>query len=387
MPFAGDVEETRGNDMKVFSTLRVLAAPIIVMAAPGTAAADDVGHWYLTPQIGGISVDNDRPVQDKDWLYGLAIGKHINNGLSMEMNFNGSQIGGGPSRGDLSLYGGSFDLLGVMNRAGAVAPFVSAGLGVVQNDRSGASDATDFMTQAGVGLFIKTWQSSDGSRSFTLRPELKARWDDAGAEGHLVDYIGTLGFQYSFGAATPKPVEAPPPPPPAPPAPPPPPPPPGDADKDGVTDNIDKCPDTPPGVAVDAYGCTLKGSITLEGVTFEYNSARLTTESRGVLGTVATDLKKYPRLKIELQGHTDSAGSDKYNLALSQQRADAVRTYLMDQGVPATQLTARGYGEGQPIEDNTTDAGRALNRRVVMSVLDNPGEVEVSREGKVEDQR
>lgn len=368
--------------MKVFSTLRVLVAPIVVMAAPGTALADDVGHWYLTPQIGGISVDNDRPLQDKDWLYGLAIGKHINNGLSVEMNFNGSQIGGGPARNDLSLYGGSIDVLGVMNRAGSVAPFVSAGIGVVENDRVGR-DATDFMTQAGVGLFIKTWESADGARSFTLRPELKARWDDAGAEGHLVDYIGTLGFQYSFGAATPKPVEAPPPPPPAPPAPPPPPP--GDADKDGVTDDIDKCPDTPAGVAVDAYGCTRKGSITLEGVTFELNSAQLTSDSRGVLDTLAVDLKKYPRLKIEMQGHTDSSGSDKHNLALSQKRADSVRSYLLDKGVPATQLVARGYGEGQPIEDNTTEAGRALNRRVVMFVVDNPGEVKIEGEGKVEE--
>ncbi len=371
--------------MKVFNTLRVLAAPVIVMATPGTGVADDVGHWYLTPQIGGISVDNDRPLQDKDWLYGLALGKHISDGLSMELNFNGSQVGGGPGRSDVSFYGGSFDVLGVMNRSGKVAPFVSAGLGVVQNDRSPGGDATDLMTQVGAGLFVKMWESSDGSSSFALRPELKVRWDEAGAEGTLRDYLGLLGFQYSFGSPPPKPVEMPPPPPPAP-APPPPPPPVGDSDKDGVLDNVDKCPDTPPGVAVDAYGCTRKGSITLEGVTFELNSARLTADSRGVLDTVGADLKKYPRLKIELQGHTDSSGSDKHNLSLSQQRADAVRTYLMEQGVPATRLIARGYGEGQPIEDNTTEAGRALNRRVVMYVLDNPGEVQVEGEGKVEEQ-
>lgn len=372
--------------VKVFTALRALAAPAIVMVAPGIAAADDVGHWYLTPQIGGISVDNDRPVQDKDWLYGLAFGKHVNNGLSVEMNFNGSQIGGGPGRADLSLYGGSLDFLGVMNRGGTVAPFLSAGLGVVQNDRSPGGDATDFMTQVGAGMFIKAWESSDGSRSFALRPELKARWDDAGSAGHLRDYIGTLGFQYSFGSPPPKPVETPPPPPPPPPAPtpPPPPPPPGDADKDGVLDNVDKCPDTPPGVAVDAYGCTRKGSITLEGVTFETNSARLTPESQSILDTIATDLNKYPRLRIELQGHTDSSGSDQYNLTLSQQRADSVRTYLIEQGVPATRLVARGYGEGQPIDDNKTAEGRSRNRRVVMFVVDNPGDVQVEGEGKVE---
>lgn len=372
--------------MKVFHALRILAAPAIVIAAPGIAAADDVGHWYVTPQIGGISVDNDRPLQDKDWLYGLAFGKHVNRGLNVELNFNGSQIGGGPGRDDLSLYGYSLDFLGVMNRGGTVEPFVSAGFGIAQNDRVG-NDATDFMKQVGVGMFIKAWESADGSRSFAFRPELKARWDDAGAPGDYRDYLGLLGFQYSFGAPPPKPVAAEPPPPPPPPAPtpPPPPPPPGDQDKDGVLDNVDKCPDTPPGVAVDAYGCTRKGSITLEGVTFETNSARLTPDSRTVLDTVAADLKKYPRLKIELQGHTDNTGSDKYNLQLSQQRADSVRAYLVEQGVPTVQLAARGYGEGQPIEDNKTEAGRSLNRRVVMFVLDNPGDVQVQGEGKVEE--
>lgn len=378
--------------MKVIHALRAhvkralqVTAPALIIAAPGIAAADDVGDWYLTPQIGGISVDNDRPLQDKDWLYGLAIGKAVNNGLNIELGLNGSQIGGGPGRGDLSLYGASLDFLGVMNRGGVVQPFLSAGLGVAQNDRTPGRDATDFMTQAGAGMFIKVWEAADGSNSFSLRPELKVRWDDAGNPDNFRDYLGLLGFQFSFGAPAAKPVETPPPPPAPEPPPAPPPPPPGDADKDGVLDNVDKCPDTPPGVAVDAYGCTRKGSITLEGVTFEVNSARLTPDSQVVLNGVATDLKKYPRLKIELQGHTDSSGSDQYNLKLSQQRADSVRIYLMDQGVPGGQLAAKGYGESQPIEDNKTEAGRSLNRRVVMFVQDNPGEVQVQGQGKVEE--
>jgi len=376
--------------MKVFHALRALArpalrwsVPALVIAAPGIAAADDVGRWYLTPQIGGISVDNDRPLQDKDWLYGLAIGKHINRGLNLELNFNGAQVGGGPGRSDSSFYGGSLDLLAVMNRGGAVEPFVSFGAGVLQNDRSPGSDATNLMGQVGAGMFIKVWESSAGTSSFALRPELKARWDEDGSEKYR-DYLGLLGFQFSFGPPPPKPVETPPPAPEPTPAPPPPPPPPGDQDKDGVLDNIDKCPDTPAGVAVDAYGCTRKGSITLEGVTFEYNSATLKPESRSALDSVATDLKKYPKLSIELQGHTDSAGPDAYNLKLSQQRADSVRTYLLDQGVTAGALVAKGYGESQPVADNKTAEGRAQNRRVVMYVVNNPGDVEVKGQGKVE---
>jgi len=354
---------------------------LCALAVPAIAAADEVGQWYFTPQIGGISVDNDRPVEDKDWLYGLSLGRHLSEALSLELNLNGAQVGGGPAA-DLSLYGGSIDVLGVMNRAGRVSPYVSAGLGVVQNERSPGSNATDFMTQAGVGLLIDLWQNTDGSRSFTLRPDLKARWDDAGAPGHLVDYIGTLGFQFAFGApaarpapspaAIPAPAPTPPPAPPAPPAP-------ADSDRDGVVDSADRCPDTPSGVAVDASGCPRRGSITLEGVGFELDSARLTSQSRSILDALALDLKKYPQLRIELQGHTDSTGSDQYNLGLSQQRADAVLAYLVERGVSRGQLRARGYGEQQPIADNSTSEGRAQNRRVVMLVVDNPGDVEVKQ--------
>jgi OOP family OmpA-OmpF porin len=359
--------------MKKLAMFCALAAPVVVHAD------DEVGHWYVTPQIGGISVDNDRPLEDKDWLYGIAIGKHLSNAISLEMNLNGAKVDGRPGYSDLSIYGASLDLLGVANRGGAVSPYISIGAGVAQNERSPGSNATDAMAQAGVGLFLNLWKSADGSSSFALRPDLKARWSEAGAENTLRDYIGTLGFQFSFGAPAARPVEAAAPPPPAPPAPtpPPPPPPPADSDGDGVIDSLDRCPGTPAGVAVDAYGCPRQGSITLEGVSFELDSAQLTASSRDVLDSIAADLQKHPRLKIELQGHTDSSGSDRYNLDLSQRRAESVREYLVRRGVAANQLEAKGYGESQPIADNTTANGRAANRRVVMRVIENPGDVKV----------
>jgi OOP family OmpA-OmpF porin len=364
--------------MKHLALACALAAPL------AAGAADNVGHWYVAPQIGGISVDNDRPLEDKDWLYGLAIGKHLTDALSLELNLNGSRLNvvGGP--GHHSLYGASLDLLGVANRGGVVSPYISFGAGVAPTDRSPGNDALDAMGQVGVGLLWNLWSSPSGSGTFALRPDLKVRWSEAGSEGTLRDYIGTLGFQFSFGepkrAPEPAPVAAPPP---APTPPPPPPPPaPTDSDGDGVLDQVDRCPDTPTGVAVDAYGCPRQGSITLEGVGFELNSATLTVDSRQVLDAVAADLKKYPRLKIELQGHTDSTGSDAYNLQLSQKRADAVRAYLIEQGVAPSQLTAKGYGESQPIADNSTPEGRAANRRVVMKVLENPGNVKVEGEGQ-----
>jgi OOP family OmpA-OmpF porin len=303
---------------------------------------------------------------------------------------NGTKLQGEPSAfvPDLTVWGGSLDLLRVFNRAGRFSPYIGVGAGMLNNDVSPGSAENDVMYQASVGAFWTLWEGANGN-SFALRPDIKARWDDAHSAGRLTDYIGQLGFQFTFGGTKPVPP-APPPPPPPPPAPtvaPAPPPPPvatapGDADQDGVTDDRDRCPGTPPGVAVDANGCPQKGSITLEGVTFDYNSANLQAGSLGILDDVADGLKKHPRLKVELQGHTDSKGPDAYNLTLSQKRADAVRAYLIKDGVPSTQITAKGYGEGQPIADNTTDAGRAKNRRVVMFVIDNPGDVEVKGAGE-----
>jgi OmpA-OmpF porin, OOP family len=361
---------------------------VCALAAPALSVADEVGQWYVNPNAGGISVDNRRPLEDKDWLYGIGIGRHLTQGLSLEGNLTGNQLDGVFGAPDLSLYTGTLDLLGVANRDGNVSPYVSVGAGGARNNLSPGDDSTDFLMQAGVGAFMRIWRASDGSGSLSLRPDFKVRWQDAGAAGHLRDYVAMLGLTYSFGAPSAPVVAAalPPPPPaaPEPPPPPPPPTPPADTDGDGVTDNQDQCPGTPAGVAVDALGCPLKGSLTLDGVTFEYNSARLTAEARSVLQTLATNLVKFPRLKLELQGHTDSAGPDAYNLRLSQQRADAVRAFLVEAGISGAQLQAKGYGEAQPVDNNATEEGRSRNRRVVMTVLDNPGDVQVKGEGSVD---
>jgi OmpA-OmpF porin, OOP family len=359
-------------------------AMLCALSAPLVAAASDVGRSYITPQVGVLRTDSDRPTDRWNALGGLAFGKHLSDGWSAELALNGtrlqSDIDGIP---DLSLYGASVDVLRVFGRENAFAPYVGIGAGVLDNQFTPGRGEQDAMAQVSIGAFWRLWENNSGSRSLALRPDFKARYDDAHSAGHLLDYIGTLGLQYSWGS--------PPPPPPAPapvaePAPPPPPavpPPPADTDGDGVTDDRDRCPGTPRGVAVDADGCPQKGSITLEGVTFEYNSATLQASSLYALDAVAEGLKKYPRLKVEMQGHTDSKGPDSYNLTLSQKRADAVREHLLSRGVPSSQITAKGYGEGQPIADNATDAGRAQNRRVVMFVIDNPGEVQVEGEGDV----
>ena len=177
-----------------------------------------------------------------------------------------------------------------------------------------------------------------------------------------------LTWTAEFGGGEPS-FSSPPPPPAPPPAPPAAPPANPDLDGDGVLNEKDKCPNTRPGAVVDLDGCEVEAVISLEGVHFGFNEATLTPEARAILDKAAGLLKTNEHVVVEVAGHTDSVGSEEYNQALSERRAVAVKDYLESQGITATRLSARGYGETQPVASNDTDAGRALNRRVELIVL------------------
>jgi outer membrane protein OmpA-like peptidoglycan-associated protein len=102
----------------------------------------------------------------------------------------------------------------------------------------------------------------------------------------------------------------------------------------------------------------------LDGVTFDTNSDRLTLNARRVLDNVVDRLKASPSDTVEVLAHTDSQGSAEYNMGLSIRRAKSVDDYLVAQGIAGSRVSYRGVGEAQPIADNDTAAGRALNRRV-----------------------
>jgi OOP family OmpA-OmpF porin len=376
--------------MKRVLLMCAVAIPAVVSSTLAMAVPGD--EWYVTPEVGAIIPDHQRDLRHNDWLYGLALGKEMGPFINMELNFNGARVNSGHGGEHLDTYGYSVDVLGILNRTGLISPYLTVGVGAESNvlvPGNPLTNQTKLMTQAGVGTFINLWRSPDGTRAFALRPEVKARWDDPGKGDHLVDYIALMGFQFSFGGSpTPAPEAPPPAPPPvaeAAPAPAAVPATPPDSDHDGVPDNIDQCPNTPPGVQVDAVGCPLKGSITLEGVNFEYNSSALTVASHPALDAIADGLKKHQRLKVEIQGHTDSTGSVAYNTKLSQRRADSVRDYLVAGGASADQLVTKGYGPTQPIASNKTAEGRAKNRRVVMFVVSNPGDVKIEGAGSTPD--
>ena len=104
--------------------------------------------------------------------------------------------------------------------------------------------------------------------------------------------------------------------------------------------------------------------LVLEGVNFDFDKATLRQEDIAIIDRDVTSLDKWGNVNIEVAGHTDSRGSDAYNMNLSQQRAEAVRNYLVSKGIAADRLSAKGYGESQPVAGNVTDEDRFKNRRV-----------------------
>ncbi len=140
-----------------------------------------------------------------------------------------------------------------------------------------------------------------------------------------------------------------------------------DADGDGVVNNLDQCPATPLGTVVDEVGCPIVEEISLEGINFEYKSSNLTMEAKTILDGVVATLENTDASFV-IEGHTDSVASESYNQQLSQDRAESVRSYLISKGVSQDRMTAKGYGESNPIASNDTEDGRADNRRVEFSV-------------------
>lgn len=113
----------------------------------------------------------------------------------------------------------------------------------------------------------------------------------------------------------------------------------------------------------------LPSTITLDDVLFKSGSATLESSSHKSLNELADFMKRKQNLEIEVAGHTDNVGSEESNLILSQKRAESVKNFLISKGVAENRMIAKGYGQSQPVEDNTTETGRKKNRRTEIRVL------------------
>ncbi len=143
-----------------------------------------------------------------------------------------------------------------------------------------------------------------------------------------------------------------------------------DGDNDGIADARDLCPESKPGEIVDLAGCKMAKVTVLKGVTFKEGSDRLLPTSMASLDTIAEILRRNADMVVEVAGYTDNRGGVATNKRLSKKRAEAVASYLIIKGVIAANIITNGFGPENPIADNNTPEGRALNRRVELHILD-----------------
>jgi len=355
---------------------------------------------YMGFMASWINPDNARAA-DEDGLGGhLLFGFPFNRYLGGELNLFGHQVENDVAGNNDQNFGLGGDLVFRLMPDSRVHPFLLAGGGGTYEEalRGAGKNGWDRVVgyaNAGGGLIFDL----GGARRTALRLEGRryAIFSDDLAAGHdqVWDTRVSAGVQFSLG-----PEDVPPPPPPpvepkvmdtdrdgvpdnldrcpgtplgtrvdsygcaiAPP-------PPRDSDGDGVLDPQDACPDTPRGMRVDERGCAVKAQkLVLRNINFEFNKATLTPDGRSILDGIAAGLRGQPTMEVEIEGHTDHIGSEAYNLKLSKARAASVRDYLVSQGVQASRLSSQGYGESQPVASNKTDEGRAENRRVEFKVI------------------
>lgn len=353
------------------STMTALAA-ISMLICGGALAGAPAGSIYIAPELLWVNPDNDIGGAREDTGFHVAAGTALSENWDAEIGYSDTNHDS-LSVGKVGIRGLDLTFNRVFNRAGRVSPFIGAGLTSLSTKfRDTGFSSSNLGAKLGAGLTADLV----GGEQWELQAlgELGTRVDKIQRiSGDQWDPYAGIGLRIAFGGrspqvlapaapAAPTPVAAPAPPPVAPTAPVAPPPPPADDDHDGVPNSADRCPNTPAGDKVDAAGCGL--TIQLQ-VNFDTNSAHIKPESYAELDNFVAFLKQVPSAHGELEGHTDSVGSDAYNLKLSQARADAVKAYVVDKGIDATRLTAGGYGESRPVADNKTAEGRAQNRRVL----------------------
>jgi len=137
-----------------------------------------------------------------------------------------------------------------------------------------------------------------------------------------------------------------------------------DKDGDGVCDENDDCPDTPKGAYVNARGCWI-----VENLLFDFDKSVIKSKYYKDLDEVVRVLNDNPYLNVEIQGHTCTIGTDRYNQRLSDRRAKAVRDYFIKKGISKERLSSIGYGEKKPAFSNQTRDGRRQNRRVELKPI------------------
>lgn len=342
---------------------------VIALTLGGVASAqaqtyDD--RWYVAPYIGTYHNDKDRLADSNSFLIGIGIGRFISPNTSIDVYWDrtnrsatalGTRVRGTNDAMDSAMVGASLRFF--FGDTAGFAPYVMAGVGAI-NHRGGVDNGWDAGIQAGVGLqnaftdnvklraelaYRYDWDSDSLGGSAPLRDPSQRPGLDYRAE-KFGDWFFSLGLTMAIG----EPPAPPPAPAPAPVAPPPAP--------------VEPPPAAPEEIVIDLQGVMFEFDRPRPGQETSTANAGLLPGSIEILDQAVEVLNRYPNIRVEVGGHTDSVGSEEYNQKLSERRSRVVYDYLISRGISADRLSGPvGYGELRPIDTNDTREGRQRNRR------------------------
>ena len=345
----------------------------VAFALPGSAIVS-----ICLAALFGYVFEGDQDIKNKP-VYGLRVGYDFTEKCSAELVFDYISTDYTGSGTDVSTDVFNYRLEGLYHffPDKQIVPFFAVGAGgqsIDYNSRNESKTMAAFDYGVGVKFYLAEWLAL----RFDARHVLAF-----GSIEHNLEY--TAGLSFYFGgpskvaepvveqrkaeAATIMKVVA-------------------DSDRDGVLDDIDKCPDTPAGTKVGKDGCpeikeikaAPKAEIAFERqllekkrvtllVQFEKGKAIVKPEYSDDIKKIADVMKKHSNLNILVEGHTCNLGRKEYNLKLSQRRAEAVKAFLVNKyGIDSDRIATKGFGFSRPIADNKTKAGREKNRRIEASI-------------------
>lgn len=367
--------------MKKMGISLVASMAFVTMILLGSATAQmRPGAFTLSPMGGGYefddSVDDEdeaRDLLDLGRTVSLGLGYNFTKSLAAELMLSYIHTDADVCCGDNDVYAymPRLNLLYHLNPDGMFVPYISLGGGFLAFDDDNLSPAEiDDTAVVDGGLGAKLFVTEN----LAIRGDVHYYY---GVENSTNDYSFQAGIVYQMGGVMPEPAPC------------------EDLDNDGVCDDEDQCPNTPAGVRVDSVGCQIKSEpydvmergeeetdvvvvepeeVVVEEVPepmevtvyFDFDQTRIKELYHKRLADLAETMREYPEMAATIEGHTDSLGTESYNMELSRERAAAVRDYMVrTHGIAADRFDLMGYGESRPAAPNDTPENRAMNRRAI----------------------
>ncbi len=354
--------------------LRVFVLTVFLLStfAGVSLAGVRAGAFTISPMGGGYSFDDEQDLLDLGKTFTLGLGYNFTDSLAAELGLTyiHTDADGTFSDEDVYVHQPRIDLLYHIMPDKMLVPYIAAGVGGMffNDDNVDPPQELDDMVQANAGGGLKLFVTDN----VALRADGRYYY---GFEDSQSEYAVTIGMVFQLGGEqAPKPCI--------------------DSDNDGVCDDEDQCPDTPAGVRVDSVGCQIKSEpyaemeksgetgqavgesdvVVVEDaiemmevvVYFDFDESNIKPLYFERLADLAAFMDENPEIVAVVEGHTDSVGTDSYNMDLSKRRAEAVKNYVVNNhGIDGDRFDLKWFGEERPVAPNDSPSNRQLNRRAI----------------------